>query len=138
MCLIVLVNCLLNAFAMCMGEVTVFSLKVSFVVIVFCWLIRVWSSKDYVYCVCDPSVCYLHISYLCVCMRDVISEFNSVIRGSHASCALMLILCSILWLMCSESSLQAECILTFGMLCLSAWRMMFVKTVFAMCISGGG
>ena len=38
--------------------------------------------------------------------------------------------------MCSGSSLHVECILPFGMLCLSAWRMMFVKMVFAVCISG--
>ena len=31
-----------------------------------------------------------------------------------------------------------ECILPFGMLCLSAWRMMFLKMVFAVCMSGGG
>ena len=63
---------------------------------------------------------------------------NSEIERSHASCALMLFLCSILCLMCSGSSLHVECILPFGKLCLSAWRMMFVKTVFAMCISVGG
>ena len=28
-----------------------------------------------------------------------------------------------------------ECILPFGMLCMSAWRMMFVKMVFAVCMS---
>ena len=50
----------------------------------------------------------------------------------------MLFLCSILFLMCSGSSLHMECILPFGMLCLSAWRMMFVKMVFAGCMSGGG
>ena len=33
LCFTVLVNCLLNAFAICVGEVTVFSLKV----IVLCW-----------------------------------------------------------------------------------------------------
>ena len=75
---------------------------------------------------------------LCVCMRDVISVFNSEIEGSLVFCALMLFLCSILWLMCSESSLHVDCILPFGMLCLSAWRIMFVKMVFAVCISGGG
>ena len=48
LCLTMLVNCLLNAFAICVGEVSVFSLKV------FCWLIRVFSSKEYVCCVCDP------------------------------------------------------------------------------------
>ena len=40
--------------------------------------------------------------------------------------------------MCSESSLHVECILPFGMLYLSAWKIMFVKMVFAVCISGGG
>ena len=77
------------------------------------------------------------MSDLCVCMRDVISEFNSEIGGSLTFCALMLFLCSILCLMCSGRSLHAECILPFVMLCLSAWRMMFVKMVFAVCMSGG-
>ena len=31
-----------------------------------------------------------------------------------------------------------ECILPFGRLYLSAWRMMFVKMLFAVCMSGGG
>ena len=31
-----------------------------------------------------------------------------------------------------------ECILHFGMLCLSAWRLIFVKMVFAVCMSDGG
>ena len=74
------------------------------------------------------------MSDLCVCMRDVISEFNSEIKGSLAFCALMLFLCSILCLMCSGSSLHVECILPFGMLCWSAWRLMFVKMVFAVCL----
>ena len=42
---------------------------------------------------------------------------------------------------CYFGCLQLRCrfhILPFGMLCLSAWRMMFVKMVFALCISGGG
>ena len=78
------------------------------------------------------------MSDLCVCMRDVISVFNSEIEGSLAFCALMLFLCSISCLMCSGSSLHVVCILPFGMLWLSAWRMMFVKMVFAVCMSGGG
>ena len=73
------------------------------------------------------------MSDLCVCMRDVISEFNSEIEGSLVHCTLMLFLCYILCLMYSGSRLHVECILPFGMLCLSAWRMMFV-----MCMSGGG
>ena len=85
------------------------------------------------------------MSDVCACMRDVIVEFNSEIERSLACCALMLFLCSILCLMCSilclmcsGSSLHVECIFPFGMLCLSAWRMMFVKMVFAVCMSGGG
>ena len=50
----------------------------------------------------------------------------------------MLFLCSILCLICSVSSLHVEYILPFGMLCLSACRMMFVKMIFAVCMSGGG
>ena len=76
------------------------------------------------------------MSALCVCMRDVISEFNSEIEGLLAFCALMLFLCYILCLMCSGSSLHAKCFLPFGMLCLSVWRMMSVKMVFA--LSGVG
>ena len=60
------------------------------------------------------------MSDLCVCMRDMISQFNCEIKGSLAFCALMVFRCSILCLMCSGSSLHVECILPFGMLCLSA------------------
>ena len=66
-------------------------------------------------------------------MRVVISEFKFKIERSLEFCALMLFLCSILCMMCSGSSLHVECILPFGMLCLSAWRMMFVNIVFAVC-----
>ena len=52
------------------------------------------------------SRCSLHMSDLCVCMRDVISEFNSEIEGSLEFCAPTLFLCSILCLMCSRSSLH--------------------------------
>ena len=67
LCLTVLVNCLLNAFSICVGEVNVFSLKVIvlfWVVYCFRWLISVLSSKEYVCCVCDPSVC-LGIPSIC-------------------------------------------------------------------------
>ena len=43
LCLTVLVNCLLNAFAICVGEVNGFSLKVVVLFlgcVVFCWLIQ--------------------------------------------------------------------------------------------------
>ena len=70
------------------------------------------------------------MSDLWVCMRDVISEFNSKNEGSHASWALMLFLCSILCLICSGSSLHVECNLPLGMLCLPTWIMMFVMCVY--------
>ena len=58
LCLTVLVNCLLNAFAIRVGVVKVFFLKViGFFCFVFLLLIRVLSSKEYVCCVYDPSVC---------------------------------------------------------------------------------
>ena len=69
------------------------------------------------------------MSDVCVCICDVISEFNSEIEGSLAFCALNVFRCSILCLMCSRSSLHEECILPFGMLCFSAWIMIFVKMV---------
>ena len=79
-----------------------------------------------------------YVRCVCVCMRDVISESNSEIEGSLAFCALMLFLYYIVYLMCYGCSLHVECILPFGMLCLSAWRIKFVKMVFAVCMSGGG
>ena len=52
----VLVNCLLNAFAICVGEVTVFSFKVS--VFFYCVGILLANPcivfKEYACCVCDP------------------------------------------------------------------------------------
>ena len=50
----------------------------------------------------------------------------------------MLFLCFILCLMFSGSNLHVEFILPFGVLCSSAWIMMFVNMVFAVCMSGGG
>ena len=60
------------------------------------------------------------MSDVCVCMTDVISEFNSEIEGSLAFCALMLFLCSSLCLMCSGSvsCLLGCCACLHGDLCL--------------------
>ena len=60
LCLNMLVNRLLNAFAICVGEVNYFCLKVIvlfFWFCCFCWLICVLSSKEQVCCGCDPSGC---------------------------------------------------------------------------------
>ena len=46
----------------------------------------------------------------------------------------MLFLCVILHTMLSGKSLQLLCILPFGMLCLSAISMMFVKIMLSVCM----
>ena len=50
---------------------------------------------------------------------------------------LILFLCVILHTMSSGKSLQLLCIFPFGMLCLSAISMMFVKFLLAVCILVG-
>ena len=60
-------------------------------------------------------------------MSEVITPFKSLRAGSHVFAFLMLFLCVILHIMWSGKSLQLLCILPFGMLCLSAISMMFVK-----------
>ena len=61
LCLTVLVNCLLNEFAVCVGEVNVFSMKV--MVLFLCCIVFLLASPSIVFqrvCVfvfCDPSVC---------------------------------------------------------------------------------
>ena len=95
---------------------------------VLCWIDRVWSSKECVCCACDPSV-HLDVPSIafCLCMSEVISSFKTIRVGSHVLALLMLFLCVILYTMWSGKSLQLLCILPFGILCLSATRMMFVK-----------
>ena len=43
--------------------------------------------------VCLLCLCSLHMTNLCVCMMDVISEFNSEIEGPLAFCVLFYVLC---------------------------------------------
>ena len=99
-----------------------------------CWIDRVWSSTECACCPCDPSV---HLSvpsrcFVCVfCMSEVIFSFKSLRAGSQVFAPLMLFLCVILHTMWSGKSLQLLCILPFGMFCLSAISMMFVKILFA-------
>ena len=71
------------------------------------------------------------------CMSEVISSFRSLRAGSQVFALLMLFLCVILHTMTSSKSLQLLCILPFGMLCLSAISMMFMKTLLAMCMLVG-
>ena len=66
LCLTVMVNCLLNAYAICVGEVSVFSLKVMVLFLCCVGLLLasfcVLFSKEYMCCVCDLSVCLVVFS----------------------------------------------------------------------------
>ena len=64
-------------------------------------------------------------------MSQVISSFRSLRAGSQVFALLMLFLCVIWHTMSSCKSLQLLCILAFGMLCMSAISMMFVKIMLA-------
>ena len=70
-------------------------------------------------------------------MSEVISSFRSLRAGSQVLPLLMLFICVILHIMSSGKSLQLLCILPFGMLCLSAISMMFVKILLAVCMLVG-
>ena len=62
---------------------------------------------------------------------------RSLISGSQMFALLMLFICVILHTMWSGKSLQLLCILHFGILCLSAIRIMFVKIPLAVCMLVG-
>ena len=64
-------------------------------------------------------------------------SFRSLRTGSQVFALLMLFLFVILNNMSSGKSLQLLCIIPFGMLCLSAISMMFVKIMLAVCILVG-
>ena len=70
-------------------------------------------------------------------MSEVISSFRSLRTGSQVFSLLMLFLCVILHTMWSGKSLQLLCFLPFGMLCLSAISMMFVKIRLGVCMLVG-
>ena len=70
-------------------------------------------------------------------MSEGISLFRSLRAGSQVFALLMFFLCVILHTMSSGKSLQLLCILPFGMVCLSAIRMMFVKIMLTVCMLVG-
>ena len=73
-----------------------------------------------------PSICFVCV-FVCRSLRT----------GSQVFALVMLFLCVILHTMSSGKSLQLLCIFPFGMLCLSAISMMFVKILLAVCILVG-
>ena len=70
-------------------------------------------------------------------MLEVISSFRSLRTGSQVFALLMLFICVVLHTMWSGKSLQLRCILPFGMLCLPAISMMFVKKIVGSVYVGG-
>ena len=79
----------------------------------------------------------LHMFCLCLCMPEVISSFRSLRAGSQMFALLMLFLYVIFHTLSWGKGLQLLCILPFGMMCLSAISMMFVKILLAVCILVG-
>ena len=142
-CLTVFVNCLVKQFAMCLGEGAVLLLNVMDVFSVGggalldrpCMVFH----RMCVLCMCSQcaSKCSFHMVCLCFCMSEVISLFKSLRAGSQVFALRMLFLWVILHTMSSGKSLQLLCILPFGMLCLSAISMMFVKILLAVCMMVG-
>ena len=63
--------------------------------------------------------------------------FNSLRAGSQLFALFILSLYVILYTMSSGNRLQLLCTMPFGMLCLSAISMMFVKIMLAVCILVG-
>ena len=105
------------------------------------WIDHVRSSKECTYCICVPSI-YLSVPSigrfcLCFCMSEVIPSFESLRAGSHVFECLMLFPWVIWHTMWSGKTLQLLCILLFGMSCLSAISMMFVKCMLAVCMLVG-
>ena len=74
------------------------------------------------------SVPFIGFAYIFLYVRFISSQVFAL---------LMLFLCAILHTMWSGKSLQLLCILPFGMLCLSAIRMMFVTIMLAVCVHVG-
>ena len=70
-------------------------------------------------------------------MSEVISSFKSLRDGSQLFALHMLFLWVSVHTMWSGKSLQLMCILPFGMLCLSAISMMFVKNYVSSVYVGG-
>ena len=68
LCFVVLMNCLLNVFAISVGDTVCLSLNVMVLFLnvwVFCLEDHVWCSRECVCCVCDPNA-FLGILSICL------------------------------------------------------------------------
>ena len=117
-CLMVLVNCLLNAFAICLCVVAVLLLKK--MVLLCVWAVFLFPRpcivlySACVFCLWSHLLfrCSFHMFVLCSCMREMISRIRPFSVGSDGLL-----------------SLHVLCIVPFGMWSLSACRIMLLKNV---------
>ena len=128
----VFVNCLVKQFAIWLGVFVILLLNVmELLCVVGGALLDISCMVFYRMCV----LCLYHLSERLdipsICFVCVISSFRSLRAGSQVFALLMLFLCVILHTMSSGKSLQLLCMFPFGMLCLSAISMMFVKIMLA-------
>ena len=106
LCLNVLVICLFNVFAICVGEVNIFYLKVMVFFFlgyaVFCCLIRVCSSKEYVCCVYDHSVCLgvPSVCLICVFVWEMWFQKSALRSRDHLRFVLWCCFCVIICVLC--------------------------------------
>ena len=137
------VNCLVKHFAICLGGVVILLLNVMEVFSVGGGdlLDRLYMVFQRTCVLCMSSQCTYKCSFhrfcLRFCMSEVISSFKSLRPGSQVFALLMLFLCVIFHTMWSGESLELLCILPFGMLCLSAMSIRFVKIMLAVCMLMG-
>ena len=101
------------------------------------WIDHVWSSIECVCCACGPSKSLdaPSICFLCDFVCRKLSPHLGVWELDHR--CLIFLCCFFVWFLHTMSlvkSLQLLCIFPFGMLCLSAISMMFVKIQLAVCI----
>ena len=137
------VNCL-KQFAICLGVFVIFLLNVmELLCVVGGALLDRPCMVFHLMCVCcayGPSECLdaPSICFVCVFVCRMLSSHLGVWElRSQVFAIPMLFLCVILHTMSLGESLQLLCIFPFGMLCLSAISMMFVKIMLALCILVG-
>ena len=148
-------NCVGELFVECVcylcGWSECFSLKVMvlfWVVLAFCWLVRVLSSKEYVCCVCDPSVCLGVPSTCQICVFVWGMWFQSLTLRliDHLRVVLWCCLCVLFCVLCVHyglkycvvcmwcvSCLLGCCVCLRGEWCLWTWCLQCVRLVVVEC-----
>ena len=136
-------NCLLNSCAFCLFVMAVLLSKV-IVMLVACLgflfesAVTVFQSLCVSFLWLQSSVmCCFHMFCLCCCICVSICVFSSVMSGCLWSCCLMVLRCLMSERMFSGRSFWLLRIFPWGMLCLSAVRMMVVRMLLAVWMLSG-